>query len=180
LITGSIARRYAKALLGIGIDTKHHERFGQELIQFAQLLENKDLKDTLANPSHPLSRRKAILEDLITRVKPSKTVWSFLLLLADRNRLPHLASIAREYQNMVDAHVGRVRANVTSAEQLDAAGVTRLKKALEQKTGKQVILQQTTDPELIAGMVTQIGSIVYDGSIRTRLEQMRQTLLAGE
>jgi len=173
LITGSIARRYAKALLAIGVETKHHERFGQELAQFATLMENQDLQDTLANPSHPLSKRKAVLEELITRVKPSKTVWNFLLLLADRNRLGHLDGIAREYQKMVDEHVGRVRADVTSA-------VTRLKKALEEMTGKQVILQQSTDPELIAGMVTQIGSIVYDGSIRTRLQQMRQSLLAGE
>ena len=180
MITGSIARRYAKALLAIGIDTKHHERFGQELTSFAQLMENKLLQDTLENPSHPLSKRKAILEELITRVKPSKTVWSFLLLLCDRNRLGHLSSIAREYQSMLDVHVGRVRAAVTSAEKLGVTDVTRLMQALEQKTGKKVILQQDTDPELIAGMVTQIGSIVYDGSMRTRLQQMRQTLLAGE
>jgi len=180
LITGSIARRYAKALLAIGIDTKNHERFGQELGQFAALMEHKDLRDTLQNPSQPLSKRKAILEELITRMKPSKTVWSFMLLLADRNRVEHIQGIHREYQRMLDLHVGRVRASVTSASRLDSAEVTRLKKALEEKTSKQVILEQREDPELIAGMVTQIGSIVYDGSIRTRLQQMRHTLLAGD
>lgn len=180
MITGSIARRYAKALLGIGVETQQHDRFGQELGQLAQLLDNKVLQETLANPSYPLSKRKAILEDLVKRLAPSKTIGSFLLLLCDRGRLAHLTSIAREYQSMADAHVGRVRANVTSADRLDATSTTRLKKALEQKTGKQVVLRQETDPELIAGMVTQIGSIVYDGSVRTRLQQMRQTLLAGE
>ena len=180
MITGSIARRYAKALLGIGVETNQHDRFGQELSQFAKLLDNKDLRETLANPSYPLSRRKAILDQLVSRVGPSKAVGSFLLLLCDRGRLAHLPGIAREYQNMVDTHVGRVRANVASAEQLDATAVTRLQQALEQKTGKQVVLRQTTDPELIAGMVTQIGSVVYDGSVRTRLHHMRQTLLAGE
>jgi len=180
LITGSIARRYAKALLAIGIETKNHERFGQELAQFAALMDNKDLRETLQNPSYLHSRRKAILEELITRIKPSKTVWNFLLLLADRNRLPHLQGMSREYQRMLDVYVGRVRASVTSADRLEAEQVARLKKALEGKTGKHVVLEQQTDPELIAGMVTQIGSVVYDGSIRTRLQQMRHTLLAGE
>lgn len=180
MITGSIARRYAKALLAIGVEKQNHERFGQELEQFAELMNNKDLRDTLHNPSQPLSKRKAILEELITRIKPSKTVWSFMLLLADRNRVEHVQGIYREYQRMVDAHVGRVRATVTSAARLDPAEMTRLKKSLEEKTGKQVLLEQSTDPELIAGMVTQVGSIVYDGSIRTRLSQMRHTLLASE
>jgi len=121
-----------------------------------------------------------VLEELITVLKPSKTVWSFLLLLIDRNRLSFLPGISREFLRMVDEHTGRVRANVTSAQPLDAGDVARLKRTIEQKTGKQVILQQQTDPELIAGMVTQIGSIVYDGSIRTRLQQMRQTLLRGD
>lgn len=180
MITGSIARRYAKALFAIGVETKAYERFAQELADFTALLENKELQDTLENPSHPLSRRKAVLEELITVLKPSKTVWSFLLLLIDRNRLSFLPGISREFLRMVDEHTGRVRANVTSAQPLDAGDVARLKRTIEQKTGKQVILQQQTDPELIAGMVTQIGSIVYDGSIRTRLQQMRQTLLRGD
>ena len=88
--------------------------------------------------------------------------------------------IAREYRLMADEHAGRVRADVTSAQTLDSENVSRLKGALEQKTGKQIILEQKTDSNLIAGMVTKIGSIIYDGSIRTRLEQMRQALLEGE
>jgi len=180
LITGSIARRYAKALLAIGIETGAHDSYGEELAQFVALLANKELEDTLQNPSHPLSKRKAILQTLIDRLAPSKTVASFLLLLADRNRLGFLPGMAREYQRLLDDHVGRVRASVTSAQPLDAPSVARLKKAIEDKTAKQVILNQQTDPELIAGIVTQIGSVVYDGSIRTRLEQMRQTLLRAE
>jgi F-type H+-transporting ATPase subunit delta len=180
VIVGSIARRYAKALLAIGIEDKTFEKLGSELHRFAALMDNKDLRETLENPSYPLSKRKAIIEQLIARLIPSKTIKSFLLLLADRNRFGVLPGIAREYQKMVDEHAGRVRADVTSAQQLDADDVTRLKQALEKKTQMQVLLQQHTDPELIAGMVTQIGSIVYDGSIRTRLSQMRQTLLEGE
>lgn len=180
MISGSIARRYAKALLAIGVEAKTFEKLGDELKQFAGLMGNKELRETLENPSYPLSKRKAIITQLVARLKPSKTMQSFVLLLTDRNRLGALPSIDREYEKMVDIHAGRVRADVTSAMKLNLTDVTRLKQALEKKTGKNVILKQDTDPELIAGMVTQIGSIVYDGSIRTRLEQMRQTLIEGE
>lgn len=180
MITGSIARRYAKALLAIGVETKKFEKQGQEIDKFARLMENKELRDTMENPSYPLSNRKAVIQQLIKRLRPSKTVENFLLLLTDRGRLTALPGIAREYQRMADDHMAQLRASVISADRLDSASVTRLKKALEQKTGKKIILKQSTDPELIAGMVTQIGSIVYDGSIRTRLDQMRQALIEGE
>jgi len=180
LIVGSIARRYAKALLAIGIETKLYEKFGKELTQFAKQLSNKQLQDVLENPSYPMSKRKAILEQLIQRLRPSPKMRNFLLLLMDRNRIDAVESIAREYQVLADKYAGRVRATVFSPQPLDLATNTRLKKALAQRTGKKIILEQTTDPTLIGGMITKIGSIVYDGSIRTSLEQMRQALLQGE
>lgn len=180
MIIGSISRRYAKAIMAIGIDTKKFEIFGKELQKFAALLENKELRDVLDNPSIAMSRRKAIVEALIKRLHPSPTVRNFLLLLMDRNRLVGLPGICREYQALADKHAGRMRASVTSAQRLDLAMVSQLKNALEKKTGKKIILEQTTDPELIGGLVTQLGSIVFDGSIRTSLEQMRQSLLQGE
>ena len=70
LISGSIARRYAKALLAIGVETKNYEKLGNELEQFAALMGHKELRETLENPSYPLSKRKAIIEQLIARIKP--------------------------------------------------------------------------------------------------------------
>ncbi len=180
MIIGSVARRYAKALMAIGVDTKKFEIFGKELEKFAGLLEHKELQDALENPSIVMSKRKAILDALIKRLHPTKTMQCFLLLLMDRDRIGALPGICREYQVLADKHAGRMRAKVTSAQRLDLAMTSRLKGALEKKTGKKIILEQTTDPELIGGLVTQLGSIVFDGSIRTSLEQMRQRLLQGE
>jgi F-type H+-transporting ATPase subunit delta len=177
LTSGSIPRRYARALLAIGAETKLYEKLGVELDQFAEMLRLKDLRNALTSPSIPQSRRRAIMEELIDRARPTATMRSFLLLLVDRSRTELLPDIAREYRALADEHAGRVRASVTTAEPLDGEATARLKRSLEQKTGKQVILEQRTDAELIAGMVTQIGSIIYDGSIRTRLAQLRQTLL---
>ena len=180
MIIGSISRRYAKAIMGIGIDTQKYEIFGKELETFSALLDHKELQDALANPSIVMSQRKAILEALIKRLHPSETVRHFLLLLMDRSRINALPGICREYQALADKHAGRMRAKVTSAQKLDLAMVSRLKAALEKKTGKKIILEQATDSELIGGLVTQLGSTVFDGSIRTSLEQMRNSLLQGE
>jgi len=181
LIVGSIARRYAKALLAIGIDNKQFERFGKELDSFTRLLlSSKELRDVLSDPSKKQSTRRAVVEALIKKMRPSPTIQSALLLLMDRGRMEYVPAIAREYQAMADKHAGRVRATVSSATKLDLGTVTRLKKALEKKTGKQVILEQNVDPDLIGGVVAQVGSLVFDGSIRTSLEQMRQSLLAGK
>ncbi len=180
MISGSISRRYAKALLSIGIETQQVEQLGADLEQLATLLKNDDLAEALQNPSYPLSKRKAILADLFLRLQLSTMIRNFLMLLVDRNRIEFLPGIARDYQAMADDHAGRVRADVVSANLLDPESITRLKRVLEEKTGKHIILEQKTDPDLIAGMVTKIGSIVYDGSIRTKLEQLRQTLLEGE
>jgi F-type H+-transporting ATPase subunit delta len=180
MIAGSISRRYARAMLAIGVAEQSYEKLGVEIAAFADLIrEHRELADTLANPSHPLSRRKAIVQALCERLQPSKPVRSLLSLLVDRGRIGMLPDLAREYRAMADEHAGLVRAEVVSAAPLDGGTVDRLRTAIMQLTDKQVILDQRTDPELIAGMVTKVGSIVYDGSLKTRIAQMKSALLEG-
>lgn len=176
---GSIARRYARALLSIGIEMHLFEQFGKEIDQFAEVFADQTLVAVLANPTHPLSKRKAVLEDLISRVRPSNTVRNFLLLLIDRDRIGILVDVAREYRAMVDEHAGRIRAEVTSARRLAPHELDQLERALAEQMKKKVILTQSVDEELIAGTVTKVGSVIYDGSVRTRLSEMRDTLISG-
>lgn len=181
MIAGSLSRRYARALLAIGIDEGRFEELGQQLERVAALVTgHKDLGEALDNPSYPLDKRKAVMADLAGRLNVSKTIANFLQLAIDRNRAGIIPDVAREYRTLADEQAGRVRAEVKSAEQLDKVSSEHLKRSLEQKTGKQVVLTTTVDPELIAGTVTKIGSVIYDGSIKTRLEQMRDSLLAGK
>jgi F-type H+-transporting ATPase subunit delta len=177
---GSVARRYAKALLAIGVEKGTYEQQGQEVERFATLLrEHADLAEVLSNPTYAQEKRRAVLQQMIDRLRPSPMVRNLLLLLLDRNRIRLVPDLSREYRQMVDDHVGRIRANVTSAQPLAAEEAKRITGAIEQRTGKKVILTQNTDNELIAGIVTQIGSVIYDGSIRTQLAEMRESLLAG-
>ena len=180
MISGSISRRYARALLAIGVESGRYEPFGEALQRVAELMQDKSLQTVLENPSILPSRRKAVMAELLTRLGLEGPVRSLCLLLVDRSRTEFIPAIAREYRVMADEHAGRIRASVTSAQALDAGSATRLTRALEEKTGKRVILEQRTDPELIAGLVTTVGSIVYDGSVRTALEQLRHSLLEHE
>jgi F-type H+-transporting ATPase subunit delta len=178
-LVGSVARRYAKALLEIGVAHKSAEAMGQELERLVELLRTSaELADTLRNPVFPLSRRRAVLDEIIKRLSLSPTVRNFTLLLLDRGRIASLPGIAREYSGLLDETLGRVRVQVTSAVPLDGALEGRLQKALAQRTGKTVILEKSVDPTLVGGIVSQIGDVVYDGSVRTQLDNLKHQLLA--
>jgi F-type H+-transporting ATPase subunit delta len=175
---GSVARRYARALFGIGVTKGSFEALGQELEALATLYaESAELRQALENPVFKPSQKRAVLEGLLPRVTPSPAARNFALLLLERSRIGTLPAIARAYQEMTDAQLGRVRAVVTSARPLDALMVTEIQRALEKRTGKKVILKTEVDPELIGGVVARVGSLVLDGSLRTKLATLQTRLL---
>jgi F-type H+-transporting ATPase subunit delta len=175
---GSVARRYARALFQIGVDAGTFEALGQELADLAALFdESVELRQTLENPVFKPGEKRAILEKLLPRVTPSITVQRFALLLLERGRIRALPAIARAYRGMVDQHSGRVRATVTSAQPLGAAELDRVRRALEQRTQKKVMLESQVDPSLIGGLVARVGDLVLDGSVRTQLATLREKLL---
>jgi F-type H+-transporting ATPase subunit delta len=177
LIAGSVARRYAKALLAIGIDHQTNEQQGREIQAFAALMKHDGLRVSLLNPAYPLAKRLAIVSALIERLRPSKTVASFLRLLTERNRIGLLPDIAEQYAVMVDDLENRVRAKVVAAKPMEKAALEQLQNVLSKLSGKNVIIEERTDETLIAGLVTTMGSVVYDGSLRTQLKQMKESLL---
>lgn len=178
MIVGSVARRYAKALLEIGIANKTYEGLGREVERLGQAYTgHADLKVALENPIFPLSQRRRLLEELCRRLAVSRTVQHFALLLLDRGRVAYLPDVARQMRALVDLQAGRVRAKITSARPMDIAAEVRIKAALEKATGKTVVLEKAEDPALIGGVVTRIGDTIYDGSVATQLQNIRQQLL---
>ena len=179
MITGSIARRYAKALLEIGIQQQTYDALGKELDRAADTLRSSpELRNALENPVFSLEKRKLIMDELARRLALSKTVRNFIMLLLDKGRIASLPDIARAHRALVDEHAGRVRATVTSARPLDPLLETRLKTALEKSSGKTVIFEKREDPTIMGGLVTQLGDTVFDGSVRTQLQQLREELLS--
>ena len=178
MIAGSVGRRYAKALLQIGVESRSFDALGRELDRAAETVAGSlELKSTLENPIFALSKRRHVLEDVARRLGLSAAVRNLLLLLLDKGRMSALPDIARAHRELVDEQAGRARATVTSATPLDPAVEARLKGALEKQTGKTVILERKLDPALIGGVIAQVGDLVFDGSVQAQLRQIREELL---
>lgn len=179
MIVGSVSRRYAKALLEIGVQQQTYDALGKELDRAADTLRSSpELRNALENPVFSLEKRKLIMDELSRRLALSRTVRNFIMLLLDKGRIAALPDIARVHRTLIDEHAGRLRATVTSARPLDPLLETRLKSALEKSSGKVVLFEKREDPAILGGLVTQLGDTVYDGSVRTQLQQLREELLS--
>lgn len=177
----AIARRYAKALLLIGKDDGQTENYRQELEGVAALLEReKQLAGTISNPLYNTDERRKVVEALIGKLKLSKVMSSFLMLLFEKGRIGFLPSINEFYQTLADELKGVARASLVSATKLGDETVEKIRTALSKKTGKDIILEVEQDPGLIGGIVTRIGDLVLDGSVKTQLLNLRESLKRGE
>ncbi len=175
---GSISRRYARALLEVGIDKGSAEALLAQVSEYAELYEaSRELRNVLSNPGVKLEERRGLVRAIGQKAGWSPFVINFGLLLLDNDRAKFLPGIAAEMSTMYDTHVGNVRARVTSARDLSAPRIEEIKKAIADLTGKNVILETEVDSELIGGVVTRVGSVVYDGSVRNQLNNLRESIL---
>ena len=174
-----IAGRYAQALFDIGVETGKLKTIVDEISSFADAyVSSPELRAAVGNPLISLSNRDGLLRELSNRMGLGDVSRSTIRLLASRNRLMALPAIARTLRRMNDDKDGVVRAVVVSAKVLSESYAQRLRGALEQMTGKRVLLTREVDPSLIAGVVTRVGDTVIDGSLRARLNELRDRLLA--
>ena len=177
----AIARRYAKALLLIGREDGQAETYKQELDRFAQLMAGeKDLERAITNPLYTSSERRKVLQVVIEKLELSAVMASFINLLFDKRRITFLGAINEFYQKLVDELQGVARASLVSATELSPETIEKIRATLSKRTGKEVVLEVEQDPGLIGGIVTRLGDLVLDGSIRTQLLNMRESLKRGE
>ncbi len=177
MISLTIARKYAKALLEIGLKEKNHDLLGKDLEKLGGLLqENKELRTILFSQFLPAPRRKAIARVIGESLVLSKATLDFVDLLIDRERIDHFPAIVKSYEGLSDEVSNRLRASLASAEKLSPALASEMKRQLESYTGKEVILSTQEDPALIGGVVTKIGNMIYDGSLRTQLLKAKENL----
>ena len=106
------------------------------------------------------------------------SIMALLGILGTGSRGGYIESVAREYRAMLDQKVGRVRAKVTSAVPLDEAALGKIRSQLTQLTQKQVSLESVVDPKILGGVVAQVGSLTFDGSLQTQLEGLKRQLLS--
>ena len=177
----AIARRYAKALLLIGKEDGQTEDYRRELAGVTALLDQEQqLAATISNPLYKAGERKQVLQMIIEKLSLSKVMSSFLLLLFEKGRIGFVSSINEFYQTLADELKGVARASLVSATELTSETIEKIRSALSKKTGKEIVLEVQQDPGLIGGVVTRIGDLVLDGSIKTQLHNMRESLKRGE
>ncbi len=180
MINAAVARRYAKALLGAALDDNTDQgpdEASRELSALAETVERfNGLQLLLLNPAIDSGRKASVLGEVAERLGASELTRRFVDVLAEHERIDHLVECAKSFSALVDAHHGVINAEITSPEPLSETELADLRDRLASTTGRTVKLQARTDPELLGGLRTRIGDIVYDGSLRHQLERMREQL----
>jgi F-type H+-transporting ATPase subunit delta len=172
------ANRYARALFDVALKEADVEKAQDDLQQFADLVSRHELlSHTLGNPAVPAARKRAVVQALLDRARgTTPVVAKLILLLADRDRLALLPDVATAYRERLMDHQKLIRGEVTTAVPIAPEKVRALEQGLGRATGRRVVLESRVDPSIIGGVITRIGSTVYDGSITTQLQKMKEAL----
>lgn len=174
----TVARRYAAALADV-LATGSPREVQEELVAWSSMiLSNELLQEVLRNPTVAYDQKQALLEKLIKLTKVHQTTANFLRILLKNQRLTELNEINERLALVLDERAGVTAAHVTTARPVSDDIKNSLQGRLANLTGNDVRLSFEIDEALIGGMVTRIGSTVYDGSIRNQLKEL-ETKLAG-
>ena len=172
------ATRYAKALLDVAIKESDPAAIERDLAAVVNAVKgHSELRRILTSPGTPETARVKVVTALTARAAVQPPVAKLLVMLAERGRLELLPDLLDVYRERLLAHRNIVRAAVTTAAPLPADKLQRLSARLREVTGKDVQLESNVDAGIIGGVITRIGSTVYDGSVRTQLQKMRQQLV---
>jgi F-type H+-transporting ATPase subunit delta len=177
---GGVSRRYAKALSEVAAEKGVLESVGRDLHTIAGLFkQNREATSFFANPGIPLADKRRVLQSLAERAGIQPLSANFLGLILEKRRLLYLPEIVLAYEELTDERLNRAKATVISAAPLPEPTLEGLRARLGMATGKEVYLETRIDSDIMGGVVAQVGSTIYDGSLRTQLRRMREQLLKG-
>jgi F-type H+-transporting ATPase subunit delta len=170
-----IARVYATALFGAAKDKGKLDAIRDQLGQFADALaENREMQLFFFSPYFSSAEKSDGLGKAIAGAEPE--LVNFLELLIEKHRMPVIFRIRRQYDALWATENKRLGVTVTSAVELDPEVVKRIGAEIEEQTGDTVELQSKVDPDILGGLVLQVGNMVLDTSIRNRLEKLRKSV----
>ena len=176
----ALTRRYAKALVELAAEQQAVDRYGEELATVNAVLQQEDLlRLLLDSPTLAQEKKAAMLADLGATLGLSAGMNKFLGLLLSKDRLRCLPQIEETYRRLADELSGVLRAKLTAAVALDAAQQQAIGASLEKQTGKKVALTVNVDPQLLGGVKAEIGGRLFDGSVRTQLKRIEESLTKG-
>ena len=175
-----LARRYAKALFVVGSEENALDDYAETLQAFGELYANPEVVDGLTNRIYPADVRIKVMQEIVTSAGVSEIMANFLNLLAEKGRANILPEIISAFQSMVDEERNICQGTVISATELSSALQEKTKETLEKITGKQVVLKAEIDPTIIGGIIAKVGDLVLDGSIKTQLEGLKESIKGSE
>ena len=173
----NISKRYARAFFEIATKEKKLEQLHSELNQFSSMItQNKALKEFLANPIIEQDNKKAVVEKIISKLNFSKMTVNFLKLLVDKKRIDSLPDIEICYRQLMDEALKKVRINVKTAFPLSSKMRDYIIANMEKISGRKADITVETTPELLGGVIISVGDTLYDGSVKSQLNNMRNLL----
>ena len=176
--SSAVSKRYARALVDLAQKADRLEAVSQGLSQLASLAaSHAELRVVVGHPGFSLEQRTAIFNELLERLELDAMLRPFVGLVIEKGRLAALSGIASAVESMTDEALGRVRARACTAQPMTAAQEAAVAAALEKRLGRQVMLETSVDPSLLAGLEVQVGSERFDGSVKGRLDRLGRQLL---
>ncbi len=176
MLKGAVARRYAAAIFDIARKQNTLDRTLEDVQQIAKLFSNRKVSFLMREPKVPAQRKEKALRDAMQgRALP--TSLNLALLLVQRDLVEYAPNIAAEFEQMIRDYRNEAVAEVTTATQIDATQSRTIQQALEERTGKTIIVNPHVDPAILGGVIARVGDQVIDGSIRYRLSVLEQQLL---
>jgi len=175
----TVAPRYARAFAEVveadRLDTNEVERQARD---FSQTLAGSNaLREVLENPSIEMPDKLRVLDGIATRIVMFYQVRNFLAVVVQHHRLRDLEEILANYRELIDEHADAVEAQITSARALNDADRALLEAEIAKLSGARVRATYSEDARLLGGAIVEIGSKVYDGSVRSQLQQLKQRLV---
>ena len=176
-----LAKRYAKALFAVGQEEGKSQAYSEALKALGEFLESSpEAMGALTNLISPMELREKVMEQLISAVQADNNLSNFLNLLVEKKRAGILPEIATEFQGLVDADQNVSRGKIVSATEITEELRAKVQATLENITGKKVILTSEVDPSIIGGIVAKVGDLVMDGSIKTQLAGLNESIKGSE
>jgi len=177
VINTTLARRYARALVELGQAENALDKYGKDLAALTELMNtSRDLREVLINPVFTKEDKKKIARSLMAKLGVAPMVANFVCVLIDRKRINQLQGIEEAFRSLVDQIRGITRGEIVSADPLSADVLAEVTAVLSRISGKQVVITTRQDPSLIGGLVAKVGDMQFDGTIRTQLNQLKESL----
>lgn len=177
VIASEAAQRYASALLELAIEAKSLNTVEKDVKKLTSLFGQSDVLSTMtSNPVYATEDKVAALTAVAKKAKVSKLTVQFIGTVAENRRSAEIPAMLQSFTKLLAKHRGTQIATVTSAAKLTAADLSAIKTKLKKQTGRTVAVEASVDPTLIGGFVVQLGSRLYDNSLKTKLEDLRIAL----